>query len=134
MACKSTKFLFPLLCVLLLLTGCAQKVSAGDIADKTYVYEKPGFGGHFTITLDADGSFTYYEGMLSSYMGSGNWELDGDTVTIRDDGGMGIFNFRVENGELVFTSEGSSAFMFVKVADGEKFSPDDGTNGVVGRR
>lgn len=127
MTCKRAKFLVLLLAALLLFAGCAQKVSVGDIAGKTYVYEKGGFGGHFTVTLKSNGKFTYYEGGLSSYIGSGNWELNGDTVTIRDDGGMGIFNFRVEGEDLVFIADGSFNFNFVKVADGEKFSPDDGT-------
>ena len=127
MACKRAKFLFPLLCALLLFAGCAKKVSAGDIAGKTYVYEKPGFGGNFTVTLDADGSSAYYEGLLSSYIGFGNWELDGDALTVHDSWNGNVYNFRVENGELVFIADGSSAFMFIDVSDGERFSPDDKT-------
>lgn len=127
MVFKRAKFLFPLLCALLLFAGCAQKVSADDIAGKTYIYEKPGFGGNFTVTLDADGSSTYYEGLLSSYIGFGDWELDGDTLTVHDSWNGDVFNFRVEGGDLVFMAEGSSRFMFIDVSDGEKFSPDDET-------
>ncbi len=156
MARKLAKFLISTLAALLLLGGCAQKAGAGGlsaglgcgtlvpcghtqkivetgIAGKIYLYEKGGFGGpFFTITLRNDGSFRYHEGWLSSYIGSGDWELDGDTVTIRDEGGMGIFNFRVEGGDLVYIAEGSSRFLHVNVPDGGRFSPDDGTENIPG--
>ena len=34
----------------------------------SYRYEKEGFGGDFVITLKADGTYTFYEGYLSSYI------------------------------------------------------------------
>ena len=38
------------------------------------------FGGSFSIQINADGTFDYYEGNLSNYIGVGEWELDGDTL------------------------------------------------------
>ena len=63
-------------------------VSSADnaVAGKTYLYEGEGFMGNFTITLYNDGTFTYYEGMASSYIGIGSWEQNGDSIILTDDG------------------------------------------------
>ena len=95
-----------------------------DVAGKTYLYEGEGIGGSFTITLYEDGTFTYYEGMLSSYIGDGTFMLDGDTVIMTDDGpgGYGLVNrFRRDGDDLVFVEQESDNFIYVKVKDGEKF-------------
>ena len=95
-----------------------------DVAGKTYLYEGEGTGGSFTITLYEDGTFTYYEGMLSSYIGDGTFMLDGDTVVMTDDGpgGYGLVNrFRRDGDDLVFVEQDSDNFIYVKVKDGEKF-------------
>ena len=57
--------------ILALFLGC----TAGNVpvSDRLYTWEHDGFGGDFTITLYADGTFSYYEGMLSSYIGAGTW-------------------------------------------------------------
>lgn len=98
-------------------------VSAEDIAGNTYTYEKDGFGSDFTITLEEDGTFTYYEGALSSYIGMGTWTLEEDTLRLRDEGlsALKYFYFRAEDGFLTFQEEKSAAFMHVTVSDGEKF-------------
>ncbi len=101
-------------------------VSSADnaVAGKTYLYEGEGIMGSFTITLYDDGSFTYYEGMASSYIGVGSWEQDGDTITMTDDGhgGYGFVNhFRLDGDDLVFVDKDSANFVYVKVKDGEKF-------------
>ena len=111
------------LCMLLalgLLAGCSGTVRAEDLAGKRYVYEKDGFGGPFTISLEEDGSFTYYEGMLSSYIGMGDWTLEGETLTLREKDQW--FAFQVEGESLIFRKEMSGKFLFIDVADGEKFS------------
>lgn len=95
-----------------------------DIAGKTYLYDGEGFGGSFTITLYEDGTFTYYEGMLSSYIGTGTFMLDGDTVIMTDNGhgGYGLVNrFRRDGDDLIFVEQDSDNFIYVKVKDGEKF-------------
>ena len=112
-----------------------------DIAGKTYLYDGEGFGGSFTITLYEDGTFTYYEGMLSSYIGTGSFMLDGDTVIMTDDGhgGYGLVNhFRHDGDDLVFVEQDSDNFVYVKVKDGEKFhctgeafKQNDNTDGSV---
>lgn len=100
------------------------KSDEGSVAGKTYVYENEGIMGSFAITLYEDGTFTYYEGMASSYIGVGSWEQDGDTITLTDDGhgGYGLVNhFRRNGDDLVFVEQDSDNFVYVKVKDGERF-------------
>ena len=88
-----------------------------------YCYEGDGFGGDFTITLRADGSFTYYEGYLSSYIGMGRWSVSGDILTLEDETGVPKVNrFRMEGDDLIFQAKGSTNFIYVKAADGAVFS------------
>lgn len=122
---KYIKCLAMLLCAASLLAGCAASVRESDIADKTYLYEKDGFGGIFTITINGDGTFSYYEGPLSSIIGNGAWTLDGDTLLLSDSRPAETpcqFYFKVDGDDLVFLKENSSDFLFVKVSDGDKFS------------
>lgn len=90
-----------------------------------YRYEGDGFGGAFTITLRADGSFTYYEGGLSSYIGDGKWSVSGAILTLEDETGVEppiVNRFRMEGDDLIFLADGSTNFIYVKVADGSVFS------------
>ena len=96
----------------------------GEIAGKTYVYENEGILGSFAITLYEDGSFTYFEGLASSYIGNGSWTQEGDNITMTDDGegGYGLVNhFKFIGENLVFVEQNSSNFVYVKVKDGERF-------------
>lgn len=95
-----------------------------DIAGKTYVYENEGIMGNFTITLYEDGTFTYYEGNASRYFGMGTWQLNGSIMTLADDEGVGsplVNKFIMDGDDLIFTEQGSSNFIYVKVKDGERF-------------
>lgn len=95
-----------------------------EVLGKTYTYEKEGIMGDFTITLFDDGTFSYYEGMASSYLGFGSWKQDGDIITMTNDGhgGLGPVNhFKFDKTDLLFVEEGSSNFIYVKVQDGERF-------------
>ncbi len=110
-----------------LLAGCthSNSVQESDIVGKTYTYEKPGFGGDFTIQIKEDGTFSYYEGMLSSYIGRGTWTLEGDTLFLSDDiiSAYARDNyFKVDGEDLVFQSQNSTNFLYLEVADGERFT------------
>lgn len=96
----------------------------GTIVHKTFVYEKEGCGGEFTIRINDDGTFDYCEGVLSSYIGNGSWRLDNGILVLTDDDGTAdprVNRFEVKESDLVFLSEDSSNFLYVKVADGEHF-------------
>jgi len=133
---KKTALLLALVLCLTLFSACGapeQSYTAEDIAGKRYVYAGEGFASDFTLSLYADGTFQYYEGMLSSYIGMGAWTLNGDVLTIKD-GSMGrlqpdgtweyynrVNRFRVEKDRLVWLAEGSDNFLYVDVEDGEAF-------------
>ena len=121
-----------LLLFVLMAAGCSGQspaVTADDLADQVYIYEKEGFGGNFTITLNSDGSMRCSEGGLSSYFGLGTWELDGDTVTLTTDDGKFVNHFSVEDGALVYQAKDSTNFMYLTVSDGEKFLPSGASIG-----
>ncbi|MCR4577504.1 MAG: hypothetical protein K5784_06320 [Clostridiales bacterium] len=89
-----------------------------------YKCEKPGFGGDFTITLNPDGTYTFYEGALSSYIGSGTWELWYGAVYLNEDPENGHalrFAFGLDDDRLMYIASESSAFPHVKVSDRETF-------------
>lgn len=100
-------------------TGCSD-ISRG-IAGKTYVYEKDGFGGEFGIKLNDDGTFSYYEGMFSSYVGHGNWRVEGGELVLSDDDHDFVNHFKINGGDLLFIADGSDNFMHVKAKDGDRF-------------
>lgn len=109
----------------LFLGGCKKQISESDIAGKMYVYEKEGFGSDFIIEIQKDGTFSYYEGALSSYQGFGKWEFDGNILCLTDNvefAGNPIVNyFKVKGENLIFISENSSNFTYINVSDGDKF-------------
>lgn len=105
--------------VLILLAGCGNPNPA-DIVCGTYLYEMRGFGGNFTVTICEDGTFEYYEGHLSSYIGSGSWALEDDILCLTETNGREQC-FRVEADALSYIAKKSAGFTYVKVHDGERF-------------
>ena len=89
----------------------------------TYRYEGEGFGGDFTITLSADGTYTFSEGPLSSYAGMGEWAVDfGAVRMVEGETGFDLsFRFGVEADALIYLADGSDAFPGVSLSDGARF-------------
>ena len=88
----------------------------------TYVYEGEGFGGEFSITISEDGTYSFYEGPLSSYLGGGSWDKKGGSMILSEENGKDmIYHFAVGNGVLVFIERGSDNFPYVTVPDGGRF-------------
>ena len=57
-------------------------------------------------------------------MGIGAWSVEGNTLTLREDESQGygfVNRFTVTPEGLVFRAEGSDNFLYVEVADGERF-------------
>lgn len=102
-------------------TGCSD--NSRGIAGNTYVYEKDGFGGEFGIKLNDNGTFSYYEGALSSYIGSGEWSLGNGVLTLSENrqGRPCEMRFAQDGGDLRFIADGSDNFMYVKAEDGDRF-------------
>ncbi len=106
-----------------------EKERRGTLAG-IYKYEGEGFGGDFTITLNADGSYTFYEGFLSSYMGLGAWYTASGTVCM-DEGETGFdlsFMFEIDGDSLLYLAGGSDPFPYVKLPDGARFTRAEGEN------
>ena len=133
MCCLLAAFLF-----IFVFTACSQAekiYTTEDVAGKIYTYEKEGCGGQFTIKLFENGTFQYYEGMLSSYIGMGTWTLEHNVLCLQDQE-MHRFTddfstmepyirtnyFRVKQDRLVWLEENSDNFLYVKVSDSERFS------------
>ncbi|MBR4236229.1 MAG: hypothetical protein IKR85_09245 [Clostridia bacterium] len=88
----------------------------------TYRYTGEGFGGDFTITLNPDGTYTYYEGALSSYIGSGRWNVSYMLLYMYEENDLGQNNtFRIDKDRLIFSKAGSDNFLHVKLPDGAVF-------------
>ena len=85
MKSRTMRYLGLMFAVLSLVSGCGGSLEEEDVTG-TYLYEQGGFGGDFWITLEEDGTFTYYEGGLSSYIGEGEWTLNDGTVCLTDRG------------------------------------------------
>ena len=110
----------------LLLSACSGQDISAAVSGKTFTWEKEGFGGDFTITLNEDGSYRYYEGFLSSYLGSGDWSVKNDTVVMTEKGGYdAVFRFSVKDGDLIYRSDGSDRFIYTAVEDGDRFRQTD---------
>ena len=92
-----------------------------------YVRDKGGFPDEFAIRLHRDGSFAYYEGSLSSFIGMGSWTREGDVICLADERGEAhsmYHYFTLEEDALIFQAGESDRFLYVDVADGERFSLD----------
>lgn len=88
----------------------------------TYRYAGGGFGGDFDITLYADGTYSFSEGPLSSYLGGGTWDVYYNAVYLTEESEPGMeFMFGAEDNALIYLEAGSDAFPHVKVSDGERF-------------
>lgn len=73
-----------------------------------------------------DGTFSYYEGMLSSHIGLGNWTVKDGILTLTEKyGNKRTYRFSAAAGALVFIGEGSDRFVYVSVMDGDKFIKDN---------
>ena len=81
--------------------------SNDKIGGRVYVWEKEGAGGDFTIVLLNDGTYSYYAGPVSSYIGMGKWTVEDGILTMNEISYGFMFRFSVKNDELVFISEGS---------------------------
>lgn len=122
------KKLFSALSLLLLfsvliitLSACSEPKNP-DAPIGKYIYEGEGFGGDFTLTIKADGTFNYYEGWLSSYIATGEWTLDKNILCLKDEGYPFTNYFEVKDDQLVFIEEESSNFLYMDIKDGENFN------------
>lgn len=107
-----------------LFTACGQTektYTAEDVTGKIYTYEKEGFGGPFTIQVYEDGTFQYYVGFLSSYIGMGKWSVEDGILILRDSDLNFVNHFRIGENTLTFLVKDSTGVMYLKMEDGDRF-------------
>ena len=114
---------------LLCLQGCGAKEEEISVGGKIYTYtgETPFEfeSDAFIITINENGTFTYHTSLLSSYLGYGQWTLEGDVLTLTEDPDVCypyVHYFKVDGDDLIFIEEGSDNFMHITVKDGERFT------------
>jgi hypothetical protein len=106
-------------------------VKVPDTSAVAGTYVRPNANGFdaFTITLNEDGTFSYYETMISSHIGSGSYAVNNGLVTLTDGNIPGVagsmthtFTFRYENQKLLYVAEASDDFMYIDLPDGAEFT------------
>jgi len=97
-----------------------KSIDNSAIAGKIFAYEKEGAGGYCTLSFNENGRFLYSPGKLSSYMGGGDWKIDGDTVSLIGMADKTIY-LKITDDTLVYIAEGSDEFPYMDIKDGEKF-------------
>ena len=97
-----------------------KSIDNSAIAGKIFAYEKEGAGGYCTLSFNENGRFLYSPGKLSSYMGGGDWKIDGDTVSLIGMVDKTIY-LKITDDTLVYIAEGSDEFPYMDIKNGEKF-------------
>lgn len=94
----------------------------------TYSYEHNEESGFvladFNITFWENGTYEYYEGPLSSYLGFGNYSIKNGILTMKGnvDGGDATVNrFRIKGNRIYFIAKDSDNFTYIQVKDGQSF-------------
>lgn len=98
-------------------------ITEDDVANKQFVYIKPGAGSEFYINIYSDGTFQYYAGVYSSHIGLGDWELKDSKLYLYDTTLTNpmTFVFSVTEDALVYIAAESHPFMYVDVSNGDIF-------------
>lgn len=94
----------------------------------TYAYEyneESGFVlADFKVTFREDGTYEYYEGPLSSFLGFGTYSIENGILTMKGDvvaGDYSIHRFRIKGRRIYFMEKESDNFTYIKVKDGQSF-------------
>lgn len=116
---------FAICLIVCIFTACSTNKKTIDICGKTYVYDKEGFGSDFIISFYENNKFYYCEGMLSSYMAYGTWEIKNNIITLQDEDPHFYNSFILKENKLIWQEKTSSNFLYLKISDGDTFSEAD---------
>jgi hypothetical protein len=116
---------FAICLIVCIFTACSTNKKTIDICGKTYVYDKEGFGSDFIISFYENNKFYYCEGMLSSYIAYGTWEIKNNIITLQDDDPHFYNSFILKENKLIWQEKTSSNFLYLKISDGDTFSEAD---------
>lgn len=104
--------------LVLSLTACSPKPEL-----RSYVYESDENElSAPCVTLQEDNKFSFVFSLLSSYIGFGTYEIDGDTLICRTDDGDFVYVFEIGEDKLIFDAKKSSEMTwFADIPDGAEF-------------
>jgi beta-lactamase regulating signal transducer with metallopeptidase domain len=81
---------------------------------------------NFTISFLPDGTYTWYESPVSSFIGTGTYSIEDGILTMTDNAEMTgtdrVNRFTVSEDSLFYVSDGSDNFDMVKLSDGVEFA------------
>jgi len=108
--------------LLVLLVGCSGKSSTG-LQIRQYLFEESADAFKPSVTLYEDNKFSFMYSALSSYIPTGSYEIDQDSLILKPDDGMSNkYVFEITDGALVFKAEESTEIpQFASVPDGAVF-------------
>ena len=120
---KTLTIWIALLACIVCFCGCSKEDEKAAVIGKIFTYDGQGFGGDFTIEINEDGTFQYYEGFLCSYFGYGTWEIEKGRITLTEENGMETTNtFTIKANNLIWIETESSNFNSVELENGASFS------------
>ncbi len=93
-----------------------------EVTCTVYEYENYAFGTECTFRLYTDGTYIFYESMLSSYLEMGVWQLENDTLVLIADGTQVQKRFTLDGDRFVFESS-DEVFSFADIQPGDLFLP-----------
>jgi len=86
---------------------------------KTYVFQESKEPVKPSVSLYEDGTFSFGFSLFSSYIGFGQYEIEGNRLTLRTDDGKFIYCFDMVEDTIVFDGEASSDMLwFSGIYDG----------------
>lgn len=118
--------IFALFCIVAIFMMLARSYLNGENADNqlktgTYEYQLEDTQGGVSVSLRSDGTFTYCESWVSSYIGEGTFTVDGDILRLRERNGAAQY-FLIEENRLSFIEKGSKNFKYVPLTTGAVFT------------
>ncbi len=79
----------------------------------------------FYISFSPDGTYTWYETPISSFIGSGTYSINDGVITMTDDAEMTgterVNKFTISGESIYYAAEGSDNFHLVTLADQDRF-------------
>ena len=98
-----------------IISSCNDKKISG-----TYTFGEGAYSAE--VTLNEDGSFEFMFSPISSYLGIGNFTINGDTLTLKTSDGKYHYVFRITDEGIVFDADASSEILwFGEFVDGSLF-------------
>lgn len=125
---KVTACVLVLLSVVLLASCRQQERYTIETVSGSYARKNDNGFDSFSITLNEDGTYFYYETMISSHLGIGEYTLADGIVTLIDDqiptlygSRTYTYKFQCKGDKLVFLASESDNFLYVNLPDGAQF-------------